>query len=175
MDRQIPEGIWSSKSSPDQHTSIRISGLQSADLETDASLQGLGAVFSQRDEHGWNKVIASASQSLHPNARKMMNYSLAKLDLLALKWAMTEKLWDYLLGSTFTIYMDNNPLAYLRESKLEVAQIRWLSELALFDFDNKYRTGKLNKAADALSHHPYVSEEVHSNSGQKNMRPICMK
>ena len=65
----------------------------------------------------------------------MGNYSLAKLELLALKWSMTEKLWDYLLGSKFTMYMDNNPLAYVRESKLRVAQIRWISELALFDFD----------------------------------------
>ena len=48
---------------------------------------------------------------------------------------MTEKLWVYLLGSKFTMYMDNNPLAYVRESKLRVAQIRWISELALFDFD----------------------------------------
>ena len=37
------------------------------ELENDASLQGFGAVLSQRDEHGQSKVIASASQSLHPN------------------------------------------------------------------------------------------------------------
>ena len=129
----------------------------------DASLQGLEAVLSQKDEHGWSKVIAYASQSLCPNERNMRNYSLAKLELLALKWAMTEKLWDYLLGSKFTVYMDNNPLAYVRESKLGAAQIWWLSELALFDFDIKYRTGKLNKAADALSHHPNGSEEMDSN------------
>ena len=32
--------------------------------ETDSSLQGLGAVLSQKDEHGQSKVIAYASQSL---------------------------------------------------------------------------------------------------------------
>ena len=61
------------------------------------------------------------------------------------------------------VYTDNNPLAYVRESKLGVAQIQWLSELTLFDFDIKYRTGKLNKAADALNHHPNDSEEMDSN------------
>ena len=76
---------------------------------------------------------------------------------------MTEKLWDYLLGSNFKVYTDNNPLAYVRESKLGAARIRWLSELALFDFDFKYRTGKSNKAADALSNCPNDSEEMDSN------------
>ena len=41
----------------------------------------------------------------------MWNYSLAKLELLALKWVVMEKLRDYPLGSKFTIYTDNNPLA----------------------------------------------------------------
>ena len=63
-----------------------------------------------------------------------------------------EKLWDYLLGSSFQVYMDNNTLAYVLESKLGVSQIQWLSELALFNFVIKYQTGHSNRAADALSH-----------------------
>ena len=51
--------------------------------------------------------------------------------------------------------MDNNPLAYIQESKLGALQIQWLSELALFDFTIKYQTGQSNKVADALSHHPF--------------------
>ena len=74
-----------------------------------------------------------------------------------------EKLRDYLLGSKFTIYTDNNPLAYIKESKLGVAQIWWLSKLALFDFDIKYRSGKLNQAADTLRHHPKSDNENFSN------------
>ena len=60
--------------------------------------------------------------------------------------------------------MDNNPLAYVKESKLWVAQIWWLSKLALFNFDIKYRSGKLNQAADALSHHPKTDNENFSNN-----------
>ena len=103
-------------------------------METDASLQGLGAVLSQQDETGKLCVIAYASRSLHPSERSMYNYSSAELELLALKWAVMEKFHDYLLGSKFHVYMDNSPLVYVRESKLGASQIWWLSELALFDF-----------------------------------------
>ena len=75
-----------------------------------------------------------------------------------------EKHRDYLLGSKFTIYTDNNPLAYVKESKLGAAQIRWLSKLALFDFDIKYRSGKSNQAADTLSCHPKTRDENFSDS-----------
>ena len=54
-------------------------------LETNASLQGLGAVLSQQDETRKLHVIAYASQSLHPSERFMHNYSSAKLELLVLK------------------------------------------------------------------------------------------
>ena len=68
----------------------------------------------------------------------MCNYSSAKLELLALKWAGTEKFHDYLLDLQFQVYMDNNLCAYVQESKLGASQIQWLSELALFDFTIKY-------------------------------------
>ena len=45
-----------------------------------------------------------------------------------------------------------------------MAQIRWLSKLALFDFDIKYRSGKSNQAADALSHHRTTDIEILSNT-----------
>ena len=81
----------------------------------------------------------------------MCNYSSAKLELLALKWSVCKKFRDYLIGSKFTVLTDNNPLTYVRTSCLGTSQIRWLSDLALFDFDIKYRAGKSNQAADALS------------------------
>ena len=116
-------------------------------LETNASLQGLGAVLSQQDKTGKLHVIAYASQSLHPSERSMHNYSSAKLELLALKRAVTEKFHDYLLGLKFHVYKDNSHLAYVRESKLGASQIHWLSGLALFDFTIHYQTGRSNKAA----------------------------
>ena len=65
--------------------------------------------------------------------------------------AVCEKFKDYLIGSRFTVLTDNNLLTYVRTSRLGASQIRWLSDLALFDFEIKYRAGKSNQAADALS------------------------
>ena len=124
-------------------------------LETDASLNGLGAVLSQQDKDRETHVIAYAVNSLCPSQRSMHHYSSAKLELLALMWAIAKKFQDYLLGSQFQVYMDNNPLTYIPESKLGASQIQWLSKLALFDFVIKYQTGHSNRATDALSHHPF--------------------
>ena len=92
-------------------------------LEIDASLNGLGTVLSQQGKDGQIHVIAYASHSLHPSERSMYNYNSAKLELLVLKWAVTEIFRDYLLGSRFQVYTDNNPLAYVMESKLVASQI----------------------------------------------------
>ena len=124
-------------------------------LEIDASLNGLGAILSQQGKDGQICVIAYASCSLHPSERSMCNYSSAKLELLALKWAVTETFRDYLLGLQFQVYTDNNLLAYIMESKLGALQIQWLGELALFYFVIKYQTGQYNRATDALSCHPF--------------------
>ena len=91
-------------------------------LEIDASLNGLGAVLSQGKD-GQICVIAYASCSLHPSERSMRNYISAKVELLVLKWVVTEKFRDYLLGSQFQAYTVNNPLTYVMESKLGASQI----------------------------------------------------
>ena len=142
------------------------------ELEIDASLQGLGTMLSQRDERGTSHVIVFASRSLQPSEQSMHNYSSTKLELLALKWAVTEKLRDYLLGSKFTICTDKIPLAYVKESKLGVAQIRWLSELALFDFNIKYRSGKSNQAADTLSHCPTTDSDILSDTESDEYKTV---
>uniref|UniRef100_A0A3B1JU25 Gypsy retrotransposon integrase-like protein 1 n=1 Tax=Astyanax mexicanus TaxID=7994 RepID=A0A3B1JU25_ASTMX len=119
-------------------------------LEIDASHAGLGAVLGQEQE-GKVRPVAYASRGLRPAERNMQNYSSMKLELLALKWALTEKFRDYLLGHRCIVYTDNNPLSYLNSAKLGAAEQRWASQLAAFDFDIKYRPGRANGNADALS------------------------
>ncbi|XP_077378012.1 uncharacterized protein LOC144019084 [Festucalex cinctus] len=119
-------------------------------LEVDASCSGLGAVLSQETDRGVQPV-AYASRGLRPTERNMDNYSSMKLEFLALKWAMTEKFREYLLGHKCLVFTDNNPLSYLQTAKLGATEHRWAAQLAAFDFDIKYRTGRSNRNADALS------------------------
>ena len=136
-------------------------------LERDASLKGLGAVLTQEDDEGNSHVISYASRTLKPYECSMRNYSSANLELLALKWAVYEKFKDYLIGSKFTVLIDNNPLTYVCTSRLGASQIHWLSDLALFDFEIKYRAGKSNQAADALSRRP-VNPDSSSESSDND-------
>ena len=86
-------------------------------LETDASLKGLGAVLSQKGDDNEIRVVAYASRSLRPLEKSMWDYSSAKIKLMALKWSVCDKFKDYLLGSKFTVFTDNNPLCYIKSSK----------------------------------------------------------
>ena len=98
----------------------------------------------------------------------MRDYSSPKIELMALKWSVCKKFKDYLLGSKFTVFTDNNPLVYVKTSKLGTAQIHWLSELALYNFDIVYCTGHSNLIADALSHRPEAKGENHNQTCSDN-------
>ena len=120
-------------------------------LEIDASFSGLGAVLSQDQESG-RVVLSYASRGLRPHERNMTNYSSTKLELLALRWAVTIKFRDILIGSKFVVFTDNNPLSYVQTTtKIGSTEMRWIAELAVFDFAIKYRSGRSNRNADALS------------------------
>ena len=124
-------------------------------LHTDACGNGLGAVLCQ-EQDGLERVIAYASRGL---SRSERNYPAHKLEFLALKWAITEKFHDYLYGNTFEVLTDNNPLTYvLSSAKLDATGHRWLAALASYNFSIKYRPGKHNQDADALSRLPKVLE-----------------
>ncbi|XP_075719715.1 uncharacterized protein LOC142760414 [Rhinoderma darwinii] len=122
-------------------------------LYTDASLHGLGAVLSQKRD-GVERVIAYGSRSLRPAERNPLNYSSFRLELLAVVWAVTERFAEYLTGSRIEIYTDNNPLAYLHTAKLGALEQRWVARLARFDYIIRYKPGRNNGNADALSRNP---------------------
>ena len=128
-------------------------------VHTDASHRGLGAVLAQVQD-GKERVIAYASRSLHPTEQNDANYSSFKLELLALKWAVTEKFKDYLTGARFTVFTDNNPVAHLQTARLGAVEQRWVAQLASFTFDVKYRPGRNNANADALSRFPVDAPAV---------------
>ncbi|KAL1252190.1 hypothetical protein QQF64_019986 [Cirrhinus molitorella] len=83
----------------------------------------------------------------------MTNYSSIKLEFLALKWAMVEKCREFLeiLGHKCIVFTDNNSLNHLATAKLGATEHRWAAELAAFDSELRYRSGRCNGNADALS------------------------
>ncbi|RXN33232.1 Transposon Ty3-I Gag-Pol poly [Labeo rohita] len=126
-------------------------------LTTDGSFQGLGAVLSQKQE-GIERVVAYASRGLRGSEKNDKNYSAFKLELLALKWAITEKFREYLMYSKFTVITDHNPLRYLYSANLGAVEQRWVAQLAEYNFEVCYKPGRHNTNADALSRIP--SSEV---------------
>lgn len=106
-------------------------------METDASSEGLGAVLYQQQGY-CKRVITYASRRLRNAEKNDWNYSSMKLELLALKWAVSEKFRGYLLGSKFVFVTDNNPLCHLQTAKLGAIEQRWMTQLAVFDFKVKY-------------------------------------
>ena len=125
-------------------------------LHTDASYEGLGSVLYQK-LNGEMRVIGFASRTLH---HAEINYHSTKLELLCLKWSITEAFRDYLYYSkSFTVFTDNNPVTHLLTTpKLNATAQRWAAELADFTFDIRYRPGKANLDADVLSRFPVESE-----------------
>ena len=132
-------------------------------------------MLSQKGNDREIRVIAYASHSLRPSKRSMWDYSSAKIELMALKWSVCEKFKDYLLGSKFTVFTDNNLLVYVKTSKLGAAQIQWLSELALYDFNIVYQTGRSNLVADGgqKARGEFVTKPV-ATMRMRNGKPFLM-
>ena len=108
-------------------------------LETDASKQGLGAIFSQKQEDGRFHPVAYSSQALTIHEK---NYHSTKLEFLALKWAVTEHFREYLLYQPFVVKTDNNPLSYIMSTpNLDATGHHWVNALAKYDFWLEYQKG----------------------------------
>ena len=118
-------------------------------LETDASIEGLGAVLSQKQDDSRYHPVAYASHGLKGGELK---YHSSKLEFLALKWAMTEQFREYLQYQPFLVRTDNNPLTYVMTTpNLDAVRHRWVVAMAGYNFEIKYVCGLDNKVANALS------------------------
>lgn len=117
-------------------------------LHKDASQESLGAILYQ--EQGEKlRVVGYGSRTLTPTERNNHLHS-GKLEFLTLKWAFTNKFRDYLFYvPSSVVYTDNNPLTYVMSSaKLNATGLRWVAELADYNFTIKYRPGDSNIEAD---------------------------
>ena len=78
-------------------------------LQTDASDVGLGAILSQHDGKGQERVIAYASYTLSPREQ---NYSTIEKEALAVVFAVKHFRFS-LLGKKFSVVTDNSALRWL--------------------------------------------------------------
>lgn len=112
-------------------------------LTTDASNIAIGAVLSQK-----GKPVAYYSRTLITAER---NYSTIERELLAIIDSC-KHFRPYLYGTKFTIETDHKPLVWLHHIKEHHPRLsRMKLKLEEFDFEIKYRKGKENAIADALS------------------------
>jgi hypothetical protein len=125
-------------------------------LSTDASQAALGAVLSQVIE-GREVPIAYASRALSETEQR---YAVVEKELLAIVFGV-KRFRCYLMGNKFTVTTDHNPLQYLSSLKDPHGRLaRWTMLLQEFDFEVKYKAGKLNGNADCLSRCMAVQEDA---------------
>lgn len=116
-------------------------------ITTDASDFALGAVLSQ-GEIGKDLPISYASRTL--NKHEVKKHILEK-ELLAIHWAI-KFFRPYLYGTRFTVITDHRPLISLFTDKNPSSKMtRVRLDLIDYNFEIKFKPGKLNSNADALS------------------------
>lgn len=120
------------------------------ELYTDASRVAIGAVLSQRDDEGRERVVAYASRKLK-NAES--NYGVTELEFLSIV-VWVQHFHPYLHGVQFKLFTDHQPLKGLIESSTREPKgrrARWILLLQPYTFDVIYKAGKIHHNADALS------------------------
>ena len=117
-------------------------------METDASTLGIGAVLVQKQQDGYVHPVAYASRTLNLHEH---NYAITELETLALVWAL-KQFRPYILGHHCTVFTDHSACSSLLKSPNPSAKLaRWAMSIQDLDLDIKYRSGKTNVNADALS------------------------
>lgn len=118
------------------------------ELHTDASTQGLGAIFLQKQTDAKWAPIAYYSQTTNSAESR---YHSFELEMLAIVRAV-ERFHIYLYGINFTVVRDCSALVYaVNKANLNPRIARWTLSLQNYDFRVEHRPGKCMAHVDALS------------------------
>jgi transposase InsO family protein len=127
-------------------------------LFSDASNFGIGATLSQINEEGNEVVIEYFSRGLTPTQQR---YSTTERELLALK-SSAEYFAPYLKSGRPTLVVDHAALLYLANMPLlKDKQWRQFEVIRSFNFEIKFRPGKVHENADVLSRNPQWERQEH--------------
>ena len=125
-------------------------------LETDASIEGLGAVLGQFQMDNELHPVSYASRALNGSERK---YGITELETLAVVWGISH-FHHLLYGHDVTVYTDHTAVKAVLEAENPTAKhARWWMRVYGRGIKNVkilYRAGKENSNADALSRSPYL-------------------
>ena len=115
---------------------------------SDASQHGIGGVLVQLDDEGFERPIAYFSRKFQ---NRQYNWSTYEQELYALVESL-KHFRPYVEGKKVTLYTDHRALIHLnKQAKLTGKQARWIGFINLFDYEIRYREGKINAVADGLS------------------------
>lgn len=116
-------------------------------LTTDASNEAIGSILSQ-GPLGRDLPVSYYSRTLKKHE---VNFSVTEKELLSIVDSV-KHFRPYLFGQRFTVVTDHKPLTYLMNCKEPSSRlVRWRLKLLEYDYDIRYRPGKSNANADALS------------------------
>jgi len=141
-------------------------------LDVDASGYACASILSQVD----NLKSYVVSYASHLFSKHEINYGITEKECLAIVFGC-RKFRHYLHGKPFDLYTDHMPLTWLKTIKNPIGRVaRWAVFLDEFEPVAKFRPGKENSAADALSRPVLVSGTIAEDGDEyeesaKNLDP----
>ena len=138
-------------------------------LTTDASDIAIGYILSQMDDAKFEHVIEYAGRSLR---KSELNYSVSDKEALAVVEGF-RKFHCYLYGSQTVVYTDHQALEHVCNNPKITGRIaRWNILLQNYDYTVKYKKGKSNTNADAISRLENLPKPVNDNPDDIQTRHI---
>ena len=118
-------------------------------LDTDASFDTIGAVLSQKDTYGRERVIAYGSHKMNKHE---LGYCVTRKELLAIYY-FTQNFKHFLYGKRFLLRTDHKAITFMLNTKNPITpQFQtWINFLSSLDMRMEYRKGGKHSNADAMS------------------------